>query len=171
MILPDVNVLVHAFRSDSADHSLCRTWLDGVINGHSRYAISPQVLSGVTRVATHSRAFRQPSSLGEALRFCEVLLSQPHCVVIQPDRGTGICSPNCAGKPMLEATSYPMRGSPRWPLRPAASGLPWTTNTPAFPVCAGGFSNRQQRRTPSRNPAGRFGLQGESEAVPPAESA
>ena len=36
MILPDVNVLVHAFRSDSTDHHLCRNWLDGVVNGDSR---------------------------------------------------------------------------------------------------------------------------------------
>ena len=84
MILPDVNVLVHAFRSDSSDHRICRDWLDGVVNGYSRYAMSPQVLSGVTRVATHPKVFRQPSSLDEVLRFCDALLSQPHCVVIQP---------------------------------------------------------------------------------------
>ena len=84
MILPDVNVLVHAFRPDSADHGLCRTWLEGVVNGDSRYAMSSHVLSGVVRVATHPKVFRQPSSLEEVLRFCEVLLGQPHCVLVQP---------------------------------------------------------------------------------------
>jgi uncharacterized protein len=61
MILPDVNVLVHAFRSDSSDHNLCRSWLDGVVNGDSRYGISPQVLSGVIRVTTHPRIFSEPA--------------------------------------------------------------------------------------------------------------
>ena len=87
MILPDVNVLIHAFRHDSSDHSVCRSWLDGVVNGDSRYAMSPHVLSGVVRVTTHPKVFRQPSLLDEALRFCDVLLNQPHCVVIQPGEG------------------------------------------------------------------------------------
>jgi hypothetical protein len=36
MILPDVNVLVHAFRSDFSDHNLCRSWLDGVVTRFPR---------------------------------------------------------------------------------------------------------------------------------------
>ena len=84
MIFPDVNVLVHAFRADSLDHEICRTWLDSVVNGDARYGISPQVLSSVIRVTTDPKVFAQPSRLGEVLHFCEVLLKQPDCVVIQP---------------------------------------------------------------------------------------
>ena len=39
------------------------------------------------RIATHPKIFRQPSALDEVLRFCEVLLDQPHCVPIQPGEG------------------------------------------------------------------------------------
>jgi len=84
LILPDVNVLVHAFRRDASDHALCRSWLDTVINGESRYAISPQVLSGVLRVTTHPKVFKQPSALDEVFRFAEVLLDQDHCVPVLP---------------------------------------------------------------------------------------
>ena len=84
MILPDVNVLVHAFRSDSGDHGLCRTWLDEVVNGDSRYGMSPQVLSGVIRVTTHPRVFARPSALAEVIGFCELLMAQPHCALIYP---------------------------------------------------------------------------------------
>lgn len=84
MILPDVNIIVHAFRSDSADHEVCRTWLDSVVNGDARYGMAPQVLSGVIRVVTHPKVFVEPSGLGEILRFCNILLDQAHCVVIQP---------------------------------------------------------------------------------------
>ena len=87
MILPDVNVLVHAFRADGSDHPLCHAWLDGIVNGDSRFAMSPHVLSGLVRVTTHPKVFRQPSPLDEALRFCDLLLSQPHCVAIQPGEG------------------------------------------------------------------------------------
>jgi toxin-antitoxin system PIN domain toxin len=84
MILPDVNVLVHAFRSDATDHASCRSWLEAVVKGDSRYGMSPQVLSGLVRITTHPKVFREASSLDEVLRFAEILLEQPHCVVIQP---------------------------------------------------------------------------------------
>jgi toxin-antitoxin system PIN domain toxin len=84
VILPDVNVLVNAFRNDAGDHVLCRTWLERLVNGESRYGISPQVLSGVIRVATHPKVFAKPSALDETIRFCNVLLEQPHCAAIQP---------------------------------------------------------------------------------------
>lgn len=85
MILPDVNILVHAFRADSSEYETCRIWLDGVVNGDARYGMAPQVLSGVVRITTHPKVFVQPSSLDEVLRFCNTLLAQPHCVIIQPD--------------------------------------------------------------------------------------
>lgn len=84
MNLPDVNVLVHAFRLDAPDHARCRGWLEGVVNGDSRYAMSPQVLSSVVRVATHPKVFKEPSTLDEVLRFAELVLGQPQCVVVQP---------------------------------------------------------------------------------------
>jgi len=84
MILPDVNVLVHAFRSDSSDHELCRSWLDSVVNGEARYGMAPQALSGVVRVTTHPKVFVEPSGLDEALRFCNLLLDQSQCTIIQP---------------------------------------------------------------------------------------
>ena len=84
MILPDVNILVHAFRADSSDHETGRAWLDGVVNGDARYGMAPQVLSGVIRITTHPKVFVVPSSLDEVLRFCDILLTQSHCVVIEP---------------------------------------------------------------------------------------
>jgi toxin-antitoxin system PIN domain toxin len=84
VILPDVNILVHAFRSDSSDHETCRTWIDSVVNGDGRYGMSPQVLSGVIRITTHPKVFAMPSSLDEVLQFCDIVLAQSHCVLIQP---------------------------------------------------------------------------------------
>ena len=84
MILPDVNILVHAFRSDCPHHEICRSFLDDVINGDARYGMAPQVLSGVIRITTHPKVFAVPSSPDEVLRFCDTLLAPSHCVVIQP---------------------------------------------------------------------------------------
>jgi hypothetical protein len=84
VILPDVNILVHAFRSDSPEHKRCLPWLDGVVNGDARYGMAPQVLSGVIRITTHPKVFVRPSSIVEVLRFCNTLMDQSHCVAIQP---------------------------------------------------------------------------------------
>jgi hypothetical protein len=96
VILPDINILVHAFRSDTSDHSFCRKWLMEVINGEGRFGLSPQVLSGLIRITTHPKVFKEPSSLADVVGFCEILLAQPHCVVIQPgERHWGIFTRLC----------------------------------------------------------------------------
>jgi hypothetical protein len=60
VIIPDVNVLLYAFRDDSVDHARYRGWLDGVVNGDEAYGMSPQVLSSVVRIATHPRIYAAP---------------------------------------------------------------------------------------------------------------
>jgi toxin-antitoxin system PIN domain toxin len=84
VILPDVNILVHAFRSDASEHPTCRAWLEGVVNGEGRFGMALQVMSSMIRITTHPKIFATPSSLDEAFRFCSVILDQPNCVIIQP---------------------------------------------------------------------------------------
>ena len=84
MILPDVNVLIYAFRPDSDNHAECRNWLQSVIDGDAAYGMSPQVLSSVVRIVTHPRIFPQPDALPDVFAYADVLLSQPHCQIIQP---------------------------------------------------------------------------------------
>ena len=84
MILPDVNVLVYAFRPDSEHHKTCRSWLDGVVNGEEAYGMAPQVLGSFLRLVTNRRVFQRPDRLETALSFSTSLLEQPHCQVIQP---------------------------------------------------------------------------------------
>ena len=83
-MLPDVSVLLYAFRTDSPDHVDYRNWLQDVLNGGTAYGMSPQVLAGVIRVATHPRVFARPSRLADAIAFASVLLEQSHCQLIQP---------------------------------------------------------------------------------------
>lgn len=84
MILPDVNVLLYAFRADSRDHARYRGWLDGLVNCDEAYGMSQQVLCSVVRVATHPRIYASPSRLEHALAFSRVLLEQPNCTVVMP---------------------------------------------------------------------------------------
>jgi uncharacterized protein len=83
MILPDVNVLIYAFRTDATHHSACKAWLDNIVSGDAQFGVSPLALSGVARITTNPRIFRQPSDLAEVFGFCDDLLNQPHCEVVQ----------------------------------------------------------------------------------------
>ena len=84
MILPDVNILVYAFRADSEHHRLCHDWLEAAVNGDEAYGLADLVVSGFLRIVTHPRVFKEPSSLSEALSFAEQLRGQPHRVPIAP---------------------------------------------------------------------------------------
>jgi hypothetical protein len=84
VILPDVNVLLFAFRKDATGHDAYREWLDGVVNGAEPYGISPQTLSSVVRIATHRQIHAHPSSVTEVLEFCRAVMAPDHCVAVQP---------------------------------------------------------------------------------------
>ena len=84
MILADVNVLIHAFRPDAADHALCREWLEGVVSGPANHGVSHQVLSSLIRVCTNPRAFVRPDRTEDVLSFCRALLRQPNARVVSP---------------------------------------------------------------------------------------
>jgi uncharacterized protein len=84
MILPDVNVLIYAFRKDTPQHAVCRPWLDSVVAGDARFGISPLALGAVVRITTDSRIYSQPSTNEEAFGFCDDLLGQAHCQVVKP---------------------------------------------------------------------------------------
>ena len=84
MILPDVNVLIYAFRRDVAQHAICRPWLERLVESDTRFGVSPLALAAVVRITTNPRVFRTPSSIDEAFAFCDNLLGQPHCQIVDP---------------------------------------------------------------------------------------
>ncbi len=84
MILPDVNILVYAFRADAVDHKRYREWLEAVINGPEAYGMAPQVLCSFIRIVTHPRVYARPSSLQKALSFAFMLQQQPGTTLVTP---------------------------------------------------------------------------------------
>jgi len=84
MLLPDVNVLVYAHRSDTRDHDRYRSWLESVLAGDAAFAVSDLVLSGFLRVVTHPGVFAEPTPLEVALRFVADVRERPTCVVVAP---------------------------------------------------------------------------------------
>jgi uncharacterized protein len=81
---PDVNVLIYAFRQDTAHHAVCKRWLDSVVSGDAQFGVSPRVLSAVARITTNPWIFRQPAPIDEAFAYCNNLPSQPHYKIVRP---------------------------------------------------------------------------------------
>lgn len=82
MKMPDVNVLVYAYRAEDPAHPFYRSWLDDLVNGPSPFALSVLVAGGFVRVVTHAKFRPAPSELEEAMAFVEVLAGAPACRVV-----------------------------------------------------------------------------------------
>ena len=96
MILPDVNILICAFRADAPRHAEYRAWVADTVSGREAFGLSELVLSGVLRVATHPRVFTPPAPLDKARAFVDALRAQPNCVLVQPGpRHWGIFTDLC----------------------------------------------------------------------------
>src|SRR5207302_7119187 len=72
------------FRADDPLHGIAREWLNGIVAGDSRFAISKLALSAVVGITTDPRGHRTPATLADAFGFCNDLLTQPHCETIEP---------------------------------------------------------------------------------------
>jgi len=69
VILPDVNVLVYAFRREAHDHERYATWLAEVVAGADELALHDHALLGVVRIVTNPRIMPKPAPISLALEF------------------------------------------------------------------------------------------------------
>lgn len=84
MQLADVNVLINAFRPEAPDHERYRRWLEQLVGGDRRYAVSQLILSAVVRILTDARIYDRPEEIEAALGYVDFLQAQPLCVLIHP---------------------------------------------------------------------------------------
>jgi toxin-antitoxin system PIN domain toxin len=84
VILADVNVLIYAFRQDFPQHAVCKAWLETILRGDARFGVSPLALSVLVRIVSNPRSFVHPTPVEEAFAFCDNLLDQPHCEIVEP---------------------------------------------------------------------------------------
>ena len=85
MLLPDVNICVHAIAPHTSDGAeRIRDWLDRALVGHEAVGFSELVLSAMIRISTNPRVFVRPASPRQAVEFAEALLAAPAAVVVRP---------------------------------------------------------------------------------------
>lgn len=76
LFVPDVNVLVYAFRGDSAFHDECAAWLNATLRS-DRVGLADTIHSGFVRIVTHPRIFAEPTPTALPLEFAHCLAHAP----------------------------------------------------------------------------------------------
>lgn len=84
--MPDVNVLVAAYRTDAERHAEVLDWLEDAVNGPEDVGLSDAVATGFIRVVTHPKIFAVPTPLEQALTQIEALWSASGVVRVAPGR-------------------------------------------------------------------------------------
>ena len=84
MLIADVNVFVYAARRDSDRHEEYRDWLEDRMAGREPFGVDGLVLSGLVRVVTNHRIFREPTPTSTVLDFCRRVLEGPATVGVSP---------------------------------------------------------------------------------------
>jgi hypothetical protein len=84
MQLPDVNVLVCAYREDAVDHEKHHEWLRRTIDSDETFGLTELALSGFLRIVTHPGIYTPPSPIRDALSFVEDLRGLPNCAIVRP---------------------------------------------------------------------------------------
>ena len=87
MILPDVNVLLHAVNSDSPKNEGIHTWWDHCLIGVRPVYLTWIVILGFVRISTNPRIFNEPLNVSEAGNYISDWLEQPPVDIIIPREG------------------------------------------------------------------------------------
>lgn len=84
MIVPDVNLLIHAHNSGSRRHAVARTWWEDLLNGSDSVGIAWIAVLGFIRITTSARVLRNPLRPPDACQRVRSWLAQPQTLLVDP---------------------------------------------------------------------------------------
>lgn len=91
MILPDVNLLVHAYNLRSSRHEVARQWWEQALNGTETVGLAWVTVLGFIRLTTNRQIMTSPLSASAACAAVRSWLAQPAAQIVHPgDRHAGI---------------------------------------------------------------------------------
>ncbi len=88
MIVPDLNILIHAVNPASSHHSLCKEWLEATLSRNDeQLGLAWVVHLGFLRLTTSVRVFPNPMPAEEACAWLDTLRAHPMVRPIEPAKG------------------------------------------------------------------------------------
>ena len=87
MILPDVNLLVHAYHLESPVHARARAWWEDLLNGSRPVGLAWVGILGFIRVTTSRQILAHPFPAAQACEHVRTWLGRPNVGVLHPGDG------------------------------------------------------------------------------------
>lgn len=87
MILPDINLLIHAHNTESPRHDRARKWWDGHLAGTEGVGLAWVTILGFIRISTHRGILNNPMTPEECTTRIQEWLSLPHFHIPVPAEG------------------------------------------------------------------------------------
>ncbi len=89
MILPDINLLIHAYNSDSPRHAAARTWWEQTLDRPRPVGLAWATVLGFIRIMTHRGILGNPMTVGEAIGRSRAWLNHARVQVLTPGESHG----------------------------------------------------------------------------------
>jgi toxin-antitoxin system PIN domain toxin len=84
LIIPDLNLLVHAYNSGSRVHAAARAWWEDLLNGTRPVGLAWVAILGFIRISTHRQILTRPLPVGQACDRARAWLSRPYVTILHP---------------------------------------------------------------------------------------
>lgn len=84
MILPDVNLLLHAYNNESPLHPAARVWWETLLNGTRPVGLAWATILGFIRITTHRQILSNPLPVASACGHARAWLAQPYVELVDP---------------------------------------------------------------------------------------
>ena len=84
MIVPDINLLLYTYDSNSPFHDRAREWWEDLLSSPTPVGLPWLVLLGFIRIRSNRRFIARPMAPAEALAHCRSWLQQPNARILVP---------------------------------------------------------------------------------------
>jgi uncharacterized protein len=84
MIVPDVNLLIHAYNIDSRVHPAARAWWEALLNGTQPVGLPWVAVLGFIRLTTHRQILARPIPVSVACAHVRAWLARPCVAILHP---------------------------------------------------------------------------------------
>ncbi len=84
MILPDINLLLHAYNTESPAHTAARAWWEELLNSTQPVGLAWAGMLGFIRLSTHRQILTNPMPVSTACGHVRAWLAQPYVSILDP---------------------------------------------------------------------------------------
>jgi toxin-antitoxin system PIN domain toxin len=84
LILPDVNLLLHAYNQRSPVHTKARAWWEDALSSTRSIGLTWAAVLGFIRIATHRHVFQDPLPVASACAHVRTWLPRPYVSILHP---------------------------------------------------------------------------------------